>query len=492
MASLASCSLDYEPISTPTELTQGTTTDTKTAALKDRAAAVSQRTALYNLLKNRQEHWHLDLLLIGDSHADNSYAGTTGAEVVPFENNNIDASNSVLNRDWNRYLDDIAKANVLIIGLDQLKADNAVSDAEYRQWRAEGLIFRSLIMFNMARIWGGFPLKTTLARTITADNIKEVYGDYFPGRNSVEECYQQIINDLTEAEKYAPDFNTTDRTLMTKTTAQALLAKVYAEKPVQNYQKVVEYAQKVRNTAGLTLEPSFETLWGYDSAKKDVTKRNTSESILEVQYLQGAANWESWMFGRNLANWDESFTWAKWITPSRDLIADFTKEGDNVRLNQSVVYYECSWSNYYPSNHYPFMYKYRSNFNNRYLLRLADIILMEAEAQAYLGKLSESAALVNMIRNRVKLPNLTSAQTSSKEAMINAVLHERRLELAFEGERWFDLCRNNKVEAVMNSVYARDAGRLTQRRTFNANSYLLPVPQPAIDQNSNLKQNPGY
>lgn len=72
---LASCSLDYEPISTPTELTEGVSTDTATAVLKDHDAAKDQLKNLYELLRNRQEHWHLDYLLIGDSHSDNAYAG---------------------------------------------------------------------------------------------------------------------------------------------------------------------------------------------------------------------------------------------------------------------------------------------------------------------------------------------------------------------------------------------------------------------------------
>src|SRR5574344_1411953 len=98
----SACSLDYEPLSTPTELTQGSQTDTTTVVLKDRDAAVSQRKALYELLRSRQEHWYLDALLIAEAHSDNAYAGTTGAEVVPFETNSIDASNSVLSLDWSR------------------------------------------------------------------------------------------------------------------------------------------------------------------------------------------------------------------------------------------------------------------------------------------------------------------------------------------------------------------------------------------------------
>ena len=490
--SFTACSLDYDPISTPTELTQGTSSDTATAVLKDRQAAIDQRTNLYELLKNRQEHWHLDYLLVGDSHTDNAYAGTTGAEVEPYETNSIDASNSVLGRDWSRYLEDVAKANVLINGLDELKTKGLVSDNEYHQWKAEGELFRALVMFNLARLWGSFPIITKVAKTITAENVGEVYPTYFPPRSTNKECYQQIISDLSDAEQHAPDFNSADRTVLSKVVAQAMLAKVYAEKPVQDYSKVIEYADKVRGVAGMALEPDFSTLWGYDAVKKDCVKRNTSEGILEVHWTTGNANWESWMYGRSLENYDYYFSWAKWITPSRDLLKDFESENDTTRMNQTIVYYACKWSNYYPASRYPFMYKYRSGYNNQYKLRLADIILLEAEAYAYKGDNTKSADLVNLIRNRAKLPNLTADKTATKEAMIGAVLHERRLELALEGERWYDLCRNNKVEEYLNGLNNRDSGRLIQRKQYDANSYLLPIPQSALDENTNLQQNPGY
>src|SRR3712207_3195380 len=87
---------------------------------------------------------------------------------------------------------------------------------------------------------------------------------------------------------------------------------------------------------------------------------------------------------------------------------------------------------------------------------------------------------------------LTAEQTSSKDKMIAAVLHERRLELAMEGERWYDLCRYGKVEEVMNTLRSRDSGRLALTRNYDANSYLMPIPQAALDENENLKQNPGY
>lgn len=492
LVSLTGCGLDYEPISNPSELTEGALTDTASLVLKDKAAAEGQLNKLYKLMRDRQEHLYVDNRLIGDAHTDNAYGGTTGNEVTPIESNTIDASYSILKRDWNRYLEDISSANQLIIGSEQLFNKGQMTEADYHSYKAQGELFRALMMFRMARLWGGFPMITTIAKTITYDNINEVYPLYYPARSSVEDCYKQIIADLEDAERNAPDINNSDRTIFSKTAAQALLAKVYAEKPVQDYDKVIEYAEKVRATEGVALEPDFRTLFGYNSTTRDCTKRNTTEGILEVQFKPGSGNWETWMYGKQLDDPEQSWSWAKWVTPSRDIIKAFEQENDTVRMNQSIVYYTVGWSNYYPASHYPFMYKVRSGFSNEYVLRLADIMLLEAEAYAHKGDLQKAADIVDIIRQRVQLPALAADKKASKEAMVDAVLHERRLELAFEGERWFDLCRNGKVESTLNDLNSRDSGRLPLQRKYSSELYLMPIPQSAIDQNSNLTQNPGY
>lgn len=148
----------------------------------------------------------------------------------------------------------------------------------------------------------------------------------------------------------------------------------------------------------------------------------------------------------------------------------------NVRYAQSIVYYETTWSNYYPSSNYPFMYKCRSSHSNIIKLRLADILLLKAEALIMKDSpdLSGAATIINTIRNRVGLDPLSSSVTSSKESMLTALLNERRLELAFEGQRWFDLCRLGKVEEVMSAVYAKDSGRKNRINQFTENSYKLP------------------
>ncbi len=489
--SMAGCSLDYDPVSEYSEVTVGgTEEDGEEVKFKDRSEMLTQYNGLYNRMKGNQEHWYLDLMMINEAHADNAYVGTTGAEVVPYETNLLDAGSSILDRDWNRYLADIAAANTIINNIDAVP-DASFSQSERDQWKAEAKIYRAMIMFEMARLWGQFPVITVDAGDITSENITEVYPAYFPPQNTAEEVYAQIIQDLTEALPSAPANNAADKSRMSKSVAKALLAKIYAEKTVRDYSKVLSYCNEVI-ADGFSLVADYETLFGMNEAGTDCRARNTSESIFEIPYPVGSGSWVTWMFGRNLINWDQSFTWAKWVTPSRDLIKAYQSEGDEIRMNQSIVFYSCTWSNYYPANNYAFMYKIRSEVNSILKLRLADILLYKAEAQIMTGDLAGAASTINQIRARVKLPALDSSATGSKESMINALLKERRLELAMEGTRWYDLCRLDKVEEVMNGLNSRDEGRLKLARPYNPNSYLMPVPQPALDQNVNLVQNPGY
>jgi hypothetical protein len=263
---------------------------------------------------------------------------------------------------------------------------------------------------------------------------------------------------------------------------------------------VITYVDAIQ-ADGIDLIDDYSHLFGVDGIpgadndyKATLLEINTKESILEGQFPVGSGNWVSWMFGRDVSQWDYSFTWAKWVTPSRDLINAFKAEGDTKRFNESVVYYSCNWSNYYPSDEYPFMYKCRSAFSSIIKYRFADVYLLKAEA-LIMGNspdLNAAADIIDRVRDRAGLAKLPSSTRSSKDAMLTALLNERRLELAFEGQRWFDLARLDKIEEVMNAVYAKDSGRKAQRNIFNANSYKLPIPQSAIDTNDNLVQNPGY
>lgn len=489
--SATSCSLDYDPISSYSDVTEGVTSDGKEVVFKDKAAVDAQLEALYNRLKE-QEHWYNDKLMIAECHSDNAYAGSFGAEILPFEDNSLDGTNTILERDWNRYLNDVGLANTLVIYADSV-ADKSLSEAEIKRYKAQGMIFRSLIFFDMVRIWGNIPVVTQIAPNITSENFDEVYPLYFPKQTPEIDTYKQIESDLLYAIENAPNIDHSNKRLMTKTVARALLAKVYAEKPLRDYDKVIKYSDEVA-ADGVDLVDDFSLLFGMNDEVTDIKARNTKESILEAQFVTGGGNWCSWMFGRNLLNWDEQFSWAKWVTPSRDLIKLYQTEGDVERYKESVVYYSCGWNYYYPKDNYAFMYKCRSSNSSIIRLRYADILLLKAEALIMKAspELSAAADVIDKVRTRAKLAKLPSSVKSNKDSMLDALLKERRMELAFEGERWFDLVRLDKVESTMNAVYGKDSGRRPIQVGFTQNSSRLPIPLAVIQVNTNLVQNEGY
>ncbi|MGL4293751.1 MAG: RagB/SusD family nutrient uptake outer membrane protein [Bacteroidales bacterium] len=487
-----SCSLDRDPLDTYTEITEGMTETGQKVEFKDKAAIETHMQSMYKLMRDRQEHWYLDQLLIGDAHADNAYGGTTGAEVIPFENNSIEGSNSVLDRDWSRFMQDITVANKLICNVDDVP-DNSFSKEERETYKAQSKIFRAMILFDVVRMWGDVPVETQVPGDITADNVEEMYPLYFPEQKEELEVYKQIEQDLLESLEYAPVNNRGNKTLFTKSVARALLAKVYAEKPLRDYAKVISYCDQVK-ADGFELVEDFSDLFGMNGEQTDAKIRNTKESILEAQFFSGSGNWVTWMFGKDLTNPNNNWSWAKWVTPSRDLIKLYQTEGDEVRFKESIVYYSCDWSNYYPSDHYPFMYKIRSAYNSIIKYRYADILLLKAEA--YLLQptpdLNAAADIIDQIRKRAGLGKLPSSVRSDKESLLEAYLNERRMELAFEGQRWFDLVRLDRVEGIMNAVYKKDSGRKPQLQPFSKFSYRLPIPQKAIDENDKIVQNKGY
>lgn len=488
-ALMASCSLDKDPIADFSERNQSGQSGSSSYKTRDEIKAAYDN--IYTFIKGSgQEFWMLDFTANTETRSDNAYAGTGDLPISSIEQNTQDPANTNIARDWRNYLVGVTRANIILANIDNV-TDPALTDNERKQWKAEAQIFRAWMYFEMVRFWGEVPLLPAInLPAITSENIEEVYPLLYPERrNTVAEVYTDILSNLEQAVVNAPAPNTSNKFLLSRAVANALLAKVYAEKPVRDYTKTVQYCDAVI-ADGFTLVADYADLFQLNDAKTDVKLRNSSESIFEVTY-EGGGCWVGGIFGKNYTNPSSTITWRRWVTPSRSLIADFDSEGDNIRKNQAIVYESIGYAHYYPKENYPFLYKYRSSSNSFIKLRLADILLLKAEALVATGDLSGAAALVNQVRARVNLPALASSVTSSADAMKKAVLKERRLELAFEGHRWFDLLRNDVVLETMNALNSNDVGRLKMNSMTEATT-LFPVPQTELDKNPKLGQNPGY
>ena len=274
---------------------------------------------------------------------------------------------------------------------------------------------------------------------------------------------------------------------VTKGAAEALLAKVYAQ--MGDYTNALDYCNKVL-AWNYSLVPTYDYLF-------DGNHENSSESIFEIQHTAGTFG----TYGANMML-PTSITgeaWVKFNTPTQDLVKAMRKEGDSVRLHSSIIFEN---TNNLPSpytaseNPIPYVYKYRnpngwSSPNNEIMIRLADIILLKAEAlnSTTINKSSEAVPLINQIRARVNLSAISpTSQTDIKEA----ILKERRFELAFEGQRWNDLLRagSDYTIQLMNSQVKGDGSSLNY--SVNTNKLIFPVPQSERNKNPNLDQNAGY
>ena len=479
---LASCDLDLYPETSYNERNVNVEEDAGNQ-YTTRADMEGLRNALYNSwMKDIQEKDICDWLIYTEVHADNAYCGSPSTgEILAIQQNTQDSDNKNIKRDWDWYLGQVSNANQIICNIDDIAAaDNSMTDDEHKKWKSEALIWRAYILFKMSCIWGDVPVVTTIPPAITAENIEEVYGEYFPARKPIDEVYDRIIEDLEYAAANAPEVNPANKMLLSKAVANGLLARVYAEKTRRDWDKVADYCDRVE-AAGFSLVDNYGDLWGYND---DDAFRNSTESILEVTWTKSSGNWVWMMFHRNAYNPNDSFSWSKWVTPSRDLIAAYDAEGDTERKNASIIFDKCNWSTYYPADDYAFMHKIPTNASSWIIMRLGEIYLLHAEALFEKGDVAGATFYVNKIRTRAGLANLASVT-------MDDILKERRLELAFEGFRFYDLVRHNKAIEVCNAVDDNDEYWGT-REDLDERSLLMPISQTAIDNNPSLIQNEGY
>ena len=448
------------------------------------------RDAMYSSwTKDIQEKGYLDWLVYAECRADNAYGGNPGTgELMAIEANKQDGENKNVVRDWDWYQGQVSNCNNIICNIDRIKeADPTMTDKEYREWKSEAYCWRAWNLFQMSYLWGDIPLVNTIPPAITAENIEEVYDEYFPGRTPIADIYAQIISELEYACENAPDTDPANKHLFTKAFAHGMLARIYAEATARDWNKVAQHCAAVEGM-GYKLVDDYAQMWAYDEAD---AVRNTSESIFEITWSKSNGNWVWMMFHRNAYNPDDSYSWIKWITPSRDLIAAYDAEGDTERKNACIVYDEAIWSNYYPGDAYAFMHKVPTNASSIILMRLGEIYLLHAEALAMTGDLAGATEYVNKVRTRAGIK--TISVPSSQEAMIDAILKERRLELAFEGFRFFDLLRHGfeRTKAIHDAMPQQDS-YWQPRFPLTEETVFMPIPQTALDNNPSLVQNPGY
>jgi len=463
--------LDVRPVGQSVAVDNASTDSAAYASGEEAEAALA---GLYSEFRN--EYWELDYFFNADAQSDNAYAGADNPANFQIDEMRIDAINSNVSRDWAYLYSTIGKANEVINNVDLVQDLDADRKAGIK---GEAAFIRAFHYFQLVQLWGDVPLQLQEIKTVSVEILEEIYPIMFPARAPKEEVFAQIISDLELAASTAP-VNAPNKGYVTKGAANAMLAKVYATIEPHDWNKVLEYTAAVM-AGPYSLLPEYDQLW-------DGSVENSSESIFEINYegTSSSGNWGVNMF--------MGTDWKKFNTPSNDLVAAFDAEGDEIRKNASIMFSDVSgkWTDpYWPSNNFPFMNKYRNltspSPQNYIFIRLADIMLLRAEALNETGDVAGAAELVNTIRARVDLAPTTAG---TQEEMRLAIEKERRLELAFEGHRWFDLKRTGRAIEVMSNVKGPDGENLNY--PVNENRLLWPIPQSELDNNTKLVQNPGY
>jgi hypothetical protein len=465
--------LDIEPVSQGIAV-ENTSSDSilyKTANEVEAALA-----GAYSDFKN--EYFQIDYYVNGDAQGDDCYAGADNPANFQIDDYEIDATNSNVSRDWAYLYSAIGKTNSVINNVDAVP-DPELTGQRKAEIKGEACFIRAFMYFQAVQLWGPVPLQLTEVTTISAELLPEIYPLLFPSRASEDSVYNQIIADL-ETALASVKTTATDKGYATKGAVNTLLAKVYATRQPHDWDKVKQYCDAVI-AGGYSLLPDFESLW-------DNTGENTAESIFEINYSGGSTdgNWGTKMW--------RGLDWKKFNIPSNDLVKAFDEEQDLIRKNASIIWLDITgkWSDpHWPQTNYPFLNKWRifieGSDQNYIIYRLADVLLLKAEALNELGDVAGAAELVNQIRSRVNLPNTTA---TTQETMRLAIEKERRLELVFEGHRWYDLKRTGRAIEVINNAIG--VGGVNLGYNLTENHLVWPIPQKEMDLNSELTQNPGY
>lgn len=471
--------LDRVPYSELTAEMQGIDpNDTEGAKIKNASQAESYLTSAYNAFGG--EFYQLDIYQIAETQSDNTYSGELKPQPLQLEEYTIDADNEVIKRDWGYMYTQISTCNTIIRWVPEV---SDLSETRKREIVAEASYIRAQCYFNLVRLYGPCPLSLADVPPITSENFDEINSLIYQPQATVDEVYKQIIYDLYVAMNGAADYNT-NKFKVTKPTVYSKLAEVYATynapETVQ-WDSVRYYANLVTTDTRYGLLDNFADVFAVDGDK--LKNENSKESIFEMNcvHQSSTGNWAHYMF--------VGTDWRKFCTPSVDLVNAYRQEGDLIRLNNTVLFSKASWADqiWDPSN-YPFCNKIKAADNtNIIMMRLPHIMLLQAEAENELDNPDKAKELLNAIRKRVNLADVT---TSDKELLRQAIEKERRLELAFEGYRWFDLKRTGRLYEVMSR--AKDVQKSYSSNLANKAKWIWPIPQSEMDLNLYLVQNDTY
>ncbi|MDF9797883.1 tetratricopeptide (TPR) repeat protein [Catalinimonas alkaloidigena] len=448
-------------------------------------------TAVYDVL-GFEGQYILTRMALGSSAADDIVElhgdfSRVGTGFIELDGYNWHSSSRYIMDHWYSSYKGIKRANDVIHNVMDIPGMDEVSAGRFV---AEAKALRALFYYNLVTVFGDVPLLTA---SVSLEDSKNV------SRDPASEVWRQIVTDLNEAKEILPaSYDSADLGRVTTGFANALLSRVYLW--TGEYEKAIAAAAAV---TGYVLEPIYAQLFNGEA-------ESGQESILEVMNASGSPSENIWRTEDSEVNRSiytgPVFAWSHFMQPSRDFIDNAFEEGD-VRRGDDVILDHREGDTYdingdgvidendeIPANapvdaHNLKYVKKGADLTsggvwigelqtvNVIIMRYAEVLLNKAEALNESGRSEEALAPLNQVRARA---GLDPVSTTDQNQLRDIILHERAVEFCFEGHRFFDLKRTNKLDEVLG-----DLGFIAGKHE------VFPIPQTEIDL-TEISQNPGY
>lgn len=445
--------------------------------------AVWATNAVYNIMRDWEVHVfsYIGLTDIISDDADKGSTPTDASFLSEVDAFTYTPSNIAPQNVWSGYYQGIYRANLALENIPTITMDEELKV----RLLAENRFLRAYFYFNLVRWFGELPLITEPLEP----------SEYEQPRVSAEEIYALIISDLENAIDELPtrdQYPAADLGRATQGAAKGMLAKVYLTRG--NFAEAERLALEVIQSGLYGLLPDYRSIFtqaGENSIESLFEVQSTALDIggagsqyNEVQGVRGTPNL-GWGFNRPSDDLIDAYEPGD---PRRDAtilyVGEILPDGSaRVEDNPNIVgerYNQKAWVPQPPGGN-------GNGPGNIRILRYADVLLIAAEALNENGKPQEALTYLNQVRARARgnstsvLPDITETEQA---ALREIIWHERRVELAMEQQRWFDLTRQGRTAEVMQAL----------GKDFQAGQHeLLPIPQREIDLSGGLMtQNPGW
>ena len=413
--------------------------------------------------------------IVSDDADKGSSQGDSGTDKTKLDQLAFTSSDISFNDVWKGRYGGIGRANKALLYLEKMTINQTLKD----RLIGETKFLRALWYFDLVRCFGGVPIVTF---EIDLNDFETINNVVFV-RKSKQETYAQIEADLLDAISRLPlksQYGNSDMGRATKGAAQALLAKTYLYQ--EKWQLAFDMAGEVINSNEYSLLDDYASVWRESG-------ENGRESIFEIQATlsNGLRDYTNVQGPRGTPDLGWGFN-----TPSESLLNAY--ENNDVRKAATIMFVPSTlWDGLIaPSTLTNPRYNYKAYHSsvkeswdgdkgltakNLRILKYSDILLIRAEAAFNIGNTAEALDRINEIRDRAGLTDATTVTLQS-------IWKERRLEMAMEHDRWFDIVRTRQAAAAM----AADG------KTFITGTHeVFPIPQEQIIASGNrLIQNNGY